>query len=388
MKNEVAARAVAMAELARIGLPAARRPLAARGRRRGGRHGRRRHALAARGTARHPARPGDQRGRRRAAAAGRRPGVQTVEHRREGHLPGAGGRGRRGRARVDAGRRRQRGPAAGRAAAPGRPRHAAPTVRRRWWTRTLEVLLGGPSATSRRPVPGGALHPVLARHRCPRWPARRWRRRCSTGSTKRNVMPARASVELDCRILPGHHRGRRRARRSGPGSATTSPTSWSWPEALVAGSASTPPSELMDAIVARAGRARATRPRCCRCCAPASRTRSTCARRATPTAYGFSPFRSTSAEVLGGRLPQRRRARARRRPAALGGVPRRPGERPSRTRLTAVTAGRLGGVGAGRTSRCGRRTPGSRGAASWSAPAAARRWRRPGSRSSRSVPRR
>ena len=50
-------------------LPAARRPVVHRGRRRGGRDRRRRHALAARGAPRHPARLRAQRGRRRAHAA-------------------------------------------------------------------------------------------------------------------------------------------------------------------------------------------------------------------------------------------------------------------------------------------------------------------------------
>ena len=74
-----------------------------------------------------------------------------------------------------------------------------------------------------------------------------------TGSSKRNVMPARAAVELDCRILPGHHRGRRRARvRARLGSDV--PYELEWPEALVAGSASSTATGLMDAIAARAGR--------------------------------------------------------------------------------------------------------------------------------------
>jgi acetylornithine deacetylase/succinyl-diaminopimelate desuccinylase-like protein len=67
------------------------------------------------------------------------------------------------------------------------------------------------------------------------------------GSTKRNVMPARASVELDCRILPGTTRGHVEATvraRLGNGIAYE----LSWPEVMVEGSASDPSSSLMSAI--------------------------------------------------------------------------------------------------------------------------------------------
>ena len=60
-----------------------------------------------------------------------------------------------------------------------------------------------------------------------------------TGSPKRNVMPARASVELDCRILPGATEADvERAVRARLGSDL--PYELEWPERLVAGSASSP----------------------------------------------------------------------------------------------------------------------------------------------------
>ena len=67
------------------------------------------------------------------------------------------------------------------------------------------------------------------------------------GSTKRNVMPARASVELDCRILPGTTRSDVDATvRARLGNGIT--YELSWPEVLVEGSASPATSPLMSAI--------------------------------------------------------------------------------------------------------------------------------------------
>ena len=117
-----------------------------------------------------------------------------------------------------------------------------------------------------------------------------------TGSSKRNVMPARASFELDCRILPGTTESDvEREIRARLGSDIA--YELEWPEALVAGSASDPASELMDAItrvLAASGDEAALLPMLC-----TGFTDSVYLREAgTPTAYGFSPFRSTSAEVL------------------------------------------------------------------------------------------
>ncbi len=116
------------------------------------------------------------------------------------------------------------------------------------------------------------------------------------GSFKRNVMPARASVELDCRILPGTTEADvERAVRARLGSDL--PYDLEWPEALVAGSASSPTTVLMDAIsrvLVASGDDAELLPMLC-----TGFTDSVYLRAAgTPTAYGFSPFRSTSAEVL------------------------------------------------------------------------------------------
>jgi acetylornithine deacetylase/succinyl-diaminopimelate desuccinylase-like protein len=115
-------------------------------------------------------------------------------------------------------------------------------------------------------------------------------------SPKRNVMPARASVELDCRVLPGATESdveRAVRARLGDGVAYE----LSWPEPLVPGSASPPESPLMDAI-------RACWP------GPAGETAllpildtgftdSVYLRAAAgTTAYGISPYVTTPAEVL------------------------------------------------------------------------------------------
>nr|WP_246299041.1 M20/M25/M40 family metallo-hydrolase [Nocardioides panaciterrulae] len=160
----------------------------------------------------------------------------------------------------------------------------------------LEVLLGEPVADPERAVATAvALHPVLAD-----WlPALAGTTMAPTmlgGSGKRNVMPARAWMELDCRILPGTTEAdvEREVRdRLGTGVAYE----LEWPEHLVAGSASEPESELMAAIrsvLADGGDDAGLLPML-----STGFTDSVYLRAAgTPTAYGFSPFRSTSAEVL------------------------------------------------------------------------------------------
>ena len=117
-----------------------------------------------------------------------------------------------------------------------------------------------------------------------------------SGSGKRNVMPARAAVELDCRILPGTTEADvERAVRSRLGSDLA--YELEWPEELVAGSASSPTTGLMDAIsrvLVASGDDAELLPMLC-----TGFTDSVYLRAAgTPTAYGFSPFRSTSAEVI------------------------------------------------------------------------------------------
>ncbi len=210
MKNEVAARAVAMAELARSGF----RPrgdlwfIAVADEEDGTADVGMRWLLEARPDIRPDLAINEGGGERLPLPDGRV--VQTVEHRREGHLPGPGGRGRRGGPRVHAGRGRQRGPPAGRAAAPGRPRHARHTPSA-LVDRTLEVLLGEPVTDFATAVARAArLHPVLA-HTLPALgghddgadPADRLRQ------AQRDARPGRLRARLP--DPAGHQRGRRRA---------------------------------------------------------------------------------------------------------------------------------------------------------------------------------
>ena len=115
-------------------------------------------------------------------------------------------------------------------------------------------------------------------------------------SSKRNVMPARASVELDCRILPGTTAAdveREVRERLGDGV----PYELSWPEPLIAGSSSAAHGPVVDAVRSflRAEEVEAA-------VLPVlgtGFTDSVYLRAAAGTAaYGFSPFLSTPAEVL------------------------------------------------------------------------------------------
>ena len=162
--------------------------------------------------------------------------------------------------------------------------------------RTLEVLLDGPVTDfAGDVVRAAALHPMLG-HTLPALAGTTMAPTLLTGSLKRNVMPARASFELDCRILPGTTEADvEREVRARLGSDLA--YELEWPEVLIAGSASDPASELMDAmarVLAASGDDATLLPLLC-----TGFTDSVYLREAgTPTAYGFSPFRSTSAEVL------------------------------------------------------------------------------------------
>ena len=109
-------------------------------------------------------------------------------------------------------------------------------------------------------------------------------------------MPGRASMELDCRILPGASEDYvEREVRARLGSDLA--YELEWPEQLVAGSVSAADTLRMTAIaeVLRAdGDDALPLP-----VISTGFTDSVYLRAAgTPTAYGFSPFRATSAEVL------------------------------------------------------------------------------------------
>ncbi|HEU4566400.1 MAG TPA: M20/M25/M40 family metallo-hydrolase [Marmoricola sp.] len=115
-------------------------------------------------------------------------------------------------------------------------------------------------------------------------------------SPKRNVMPARAWVELDCRILPGTTAGDvEREVRTRLGDDLD--YELEWPEPLIAGSSSPPEGPLVEAIRAFVDEEyddTALLP-----VLGTGFTDSVYLRAAAGTAaYGFSPFRSTPAEVL------------------------------------------------------------------------------------------
>ncbi len=162
--------------------------------------------------------------------------------------------------------------------------------------RTLEVLLEQPITDPAAALArAAALHPVLA-HTLPALAGTTMAPTLLSASTKRNVMPARASMELDCRILPGTTAADvEREVRDRLGSDLG--YELEWPEHLVAGSASSPSSPLMDAMAAvlsRSGDDAALLP-----ILSTGFTDSVYLRAAgTPTAYGFSPFVATPPEVL------------------------------------------------------------------------------------------
>jgi acetylornithine deacetylase/succinyl-diaminopimelate desuccinylase-like protein len=115
-------------------------------------------------------------------------------------------------------------------------------------------------------------------------------------SPKRNVMPARAWVELDCRILPGTSEAdveREVRERLGDDLAYE----LDWPEPLIAGSSSAPEGALVDAVrdfVAREYDDAGLLPSL-----GTGFTDSVYLRAAAGTAaYGFCPIRTTPAEVF------------------------------------------------------------------------------------------
>jgi acetylornithine deacetylase/succinyl-diaminopimelate desuccinylase-like protein len=117
-----------------------------------------------------------------------------------------------------------------------------------------------------------------------------------TGSPARNVMPARAGMELDCRVLPGTGQAEvERAVRDRLGDDV--PYELSFPEPMVAGSYSAPSGPLWDACtawLAATDSDSSLLPTMC-----TGFTDSVYLRDAFGTvAYGFSPTRATPAEVV------------------------------------------------------------------------------------------
>ena len=236
MKNEVAARAVAMAELARTGF----RPrgdlwfLAVADEEDGMADVGMRWLLEARPDIRPDVAINEGGGER--LRARRRPDRGDRRRRREGHPARSGSTavGEAGHASMpNVGDNAV--PLLGRAAAPGRPRHARPRRRRPWLEATLCRCSGGrPTSTSAAaaaaPEPGRAAAGDDRDHDGAD-PARgldQAERDARAGVGRAGLPdPARAPPRADVE-----------ARGAGPARRTASPTSWSWPEVLVAGSAS------------------------------------------------------------------------------------------------------------------------------------------------------
>ena len=159
----------------------------------------------------------------------------------------------------------------------------------------LRVLVGGFDGDYAAAVATAAdLHPAL-RHLLPALAGTTMAPTMLRGSSKRNVMPARASVDLDCRILPGTTEADVESLvREVIG--TDVRYELERPEALVAGSASPPVGPLYDicqAFLDETDPGAVLLPMI-----DTGFTDSVYLRAAVGTvAYGFSPFRATPAEV-------------------------------------------------------------------------------------------
>ncbi len=161
---------------------------------------------------------------------------------------------------------------------------------------TLAVLLGREVANPEADVAeAAALHPLLT-HLLPPLRGMTMAPTMLGGSAARNVMPARAWVDLDCRILPGTTRAEVESEvRSQLGQDVA--FAIEWPDKLVPGSASAPDGRLPRAIaefLKTEDPSAILLPLLC-----TGYTDSSFLRLAGRTAaYGFSPFLSTPADVI------------------------------------------------------------------------------------------
>jgi len=162
---------------------------------------------------------------------------------------------------------------------------------------TLEVLLGRPvSNLSRDLTEASALHPALG-HELPSLPGTTMAPTILSAATARNVMPSRASVELDCRILSGTTGEEVMAAVRSRLGDVADRFELEFCEAMVPGSSSPATGALPRAVaecLAESGDDATLLPVLC-----TGFTDSVHLRAAAGTAaYGFSPFRSTPADVL------------------------------------------------------------------------------------------
>lgn len=159
----------------------------------------------------------------------------------------------------------------------------------------LTVLIGEPGDDLADALKrAGRLHPELE-HYLPALVGTTMAPTMVGGSNKRNVMPSRAWVELDCRILPGTSAAdveREVRARLGDGLDYE----LNWPEQLVAGSSSPADGPIIEAITAfleGEGVDAQLLPSL-----GTGFTDSVYLRAAGTAAYGFSPFLSTPVDVL------------------------------------------------------------------------------------------
>ena len=176
-----------------------------------------------------------------------------------------------------------------------------PTVRHREMLASiLAVLVPGETAATddtvvtHRLEQARSLHPMLE-HLLPALAGTTMAPTMLAASPKRNVMPARASVELDCRILPGTSAAEVEAEvRAVLGSDIG--YELTWPEELIPGTGSSLAGPLAEAItefVAAELPSTEVLPVLC-----TGFTDSFYLRQVGTTSYGFSPFLTTPAEVL------------------------------------------------------------------------------------------
>ncbi|MEI2712909.1 MAG: M20/M25/M40 family metallo-hydrolase [Nocardioides sp.] len=161
---------------------------------------------------------------------------------------------------------------------------------------SLEALLGRPMGDLDADLAAAsALHPALE-HSLPPLVGTTMAPTVLHGSPARNVMPARAWVELDCRILPGATRAEvERVVRDRLGEG---PYDLEFPEEIVPGSASPVDGALARVaadVMAEQDPGASLLPLLCPGYTDSSYLR---AARSDCEAYGFSPFRHTPAHVI------------------------------------------------------------------------------------------